>query len=56
MHDPDGDGGATLRACSRCMRVHYCSAEHQKEDWPRHKRAECKDKPKADELASGGAE
>ena len=28
-------------ACSRCSKAHYCNAEHQTADWPRHK-GECK--------------
>jgi hypothetical protein len=47
VHDPDVPGGATLRACARCKRVHYCGAEHQRADWARHKAAECKAKPEA---------
>jgi len=30
-----------LFLCARCESIRYCSAEHQKEDWPRHK-ANCK--------------
>ena len=29
--------GNSLRSCSRCMSVHYCSTECQKSDWARHK-------------------
>jgi hypothetical protein len=29
---------AALRKCSACKRVAYCSAEHQRADWARHKR------------------
>ena len=29
--------GKSLRRCSRCMRVHYCSVECQTKDWARHK-------------------
>ena len=57
LHDPDVAGGATLRACARCKRVHYCSVEHQRADWPRHKRAECEEKAEtAQGQAAGSAE
>lgn len=28
---------APLRVCSGCRSVYYCSPEHQKQDWPKHK-------------------
>lgn len=43
-HNPDVPGGAVLRHCARCKRVHYCSEEHQRADWSRHKKTECLDK------------
>jgi len=47
-HDPDAAGGAKLRVCSRCSRVHYCSETHQRGDWKRHKAAcDPKTTPKA---------
>ena len=33
--------GGSLQRCSRCTMVCYCSVEHQKADWKRHKK-ECK--------------
>ena len=30
--------GAKLRVCSACLGAAYCSVEHQRADWPRHKR------------------
>lgn len=30
-----------LQMCAGCRKVHYCSVEHQKANWPTHKR-ECK--------------
>ena len=27
----------TMRGCSRCRRVWYCDAAHQRDDWPRHR-------------------
>eukprot|EP01116_Phalansterium_solitarium_P006920 TRINITY_DN19352_c0_g1_i1.p2 TRINITY_DN19352_c0_g1~~TRINITY_DN19352_c0_g1_i1.p2 ORF type:complete len:482 (+),score=149.80 TRINITY_DN19352_c0_g1_i1:51-1496(+) len=35
-------GGKADLQCGRCKSVYYCSADHQKKDWKRHK-AECKD-------------
>ncbi len=29
--------GSKLLICSRCRKVHYCSKEHQKEHWKKHK-------------------
>jgi hypothetical protein len=29
-----------FKCCSRCRNVFYCSQEHQREDWPRHRRAD----------------
>jgi hypothetical protein len=31
-----------LKKCAKCQSVWYCSKEHQKEDWGRHKISECK--------------
>lgn len=30
----------THRRCSRCLNIYYCSTEHQRQDWKRHK-SEC---------------
>ncbi|EKJ78693.1 hypothetical protein FPSE_01181 [Fusarium pseudograminearum CS3096] len=38
---PENEEGVTLKKCSRCQRVKYCSGECQKKDWKKH-RAECK--------------
>lgn len=38
------DDKEKLLACSRCRSVWYCSKEHQKADWKRHK-VECKPHP-----------
>ncbi|KAF5673183.1 hypothetical protein FHETE_3476 [Fusarium heterosporum] len=37
---PEGQAGVTLKKCSRCQKVKYCSGECQKKDWKKH-RAEC---------------
>ncbi|KAI6748349.1 hypothetical protein HG530_015629 [Fusarium avenaceum] len=37
---PEGQVGVTLKKCSRCQKVKYCSGECQKKDWKKH-RAEC---------------
>ncbi|KAF5642645.1 uncharacterized protein FTJAE_3533 [Fusarium tjaetaba] len=37
---PEDQAGVTLKKCSRCQRVKYCSGECQKRDWKKH-RAEC---------------
>ncbi|KAI5480479.1 hypothetical protein MNV49_000632 [Pseudohyphozyma bogoriensis] len=29
----------TLKVCSKCKGVRYCSEEHQKQDWPTHKKS-----------------
>ncbi|KAL7411660.1 hypothetical protein BDY24DRAFT_395632 [Mrakia frigida] len=29
--------GNEMEACSRCLTVRYCSREHQRLDWKRHK-------------------
>jgi hypothetical protein len=36
-----------FKLCARCRRAAYCSAAHQREDWRRHKRAECSGAPGA---------
>ena len=33
----------SFKTCGRCHLAMYCSKEHQREDWPRHKK-ECKAK------------
>ena len=35
----------SFKTCGRCRLAMYCSKEHQREDWPRHKK-ECKAKAK----------
>ncbi|KAJ1426285.1 hypothetical protein B484DRAFT_397628 [Ochromonadaceae sp. CCMP2298] len=30
--------GAGLQMCGACMQVYYCTKEHQKLDWKRHKK------------------
>ena len=39
---------ATKR-CSRCKVTWYCSVEHQKQDWKRHKKVTCNDAVQADQ-------
>jgi len=34
-----------FKCCSRCRSVFYCSQEHQREDWPRHRAADRCTKP-----------
>ena len=29
------------KRCSRCQLTWYCSVEHQKSDWKRHKKSDC---------------
>jgi cytohesin len=36
-----GCSSKRVKACSKCMKVRYCSAECQKQDWKEHKK-ECK--------------
>ncbi|KAJ7233227.1 hypothetical protein C8J57DRAFT_1480398, partial [Mycena rebaudengoi] len=31
-------GRATSLWCSRCQAIFYCSPEHLRDDWPRHRR------------------
>ncbi|KAF8991943.1 hypothetical protein BDQ17DRAFT_1188267, partial [Cyathus striatus] len=35
------EGNPTLKICTGCRKVRYCSEECQKTDWKRHKK-ECK--------------
>ncbi len=39
------DSTKDLKLCGHCGKIYYCSPEHQKEDWPRHKRV-CIPNPK----------
>lgn len=36
----------TNRRCARCLHVYYCSTEHQRQDWKRHKTECAPKKPK----------
>lgn len=36
--DKDGKSGAKMLCCSRCKDIYYCSRDHQKSDWKRHKK------------------
>lgn len=36
--------------CSRCKLTWYCSTEHQKQDWKRHKTSVCDDAYQADQY------
>jgi hypothetical protein len=40
-HLSKSDGGEQLRACSRCMKIEYCSKKCQYNDWKRHKKECC---------------
>jgi hypothetical protein len=33
----------TLMKCGRCLKTFYCSQDHQRLDWSRHKRSDCLD-------------
>jgi len=44
-------GVQTKTACSSCHSVHYCSKEHQKEHWPKHKEV-CKMLRKSQQMNS----
>jgi MYND finger len=37
------------KKCSRCQTTWYCSVEHQKQDWKRHKKTVCNDAFQADQ-------
>jgi len=37
------DGGVRLKVCKACMQVRYCSADCQKNHWPKHKK-DCKER------------
>lgn len=37
------------KKCSRCKSTWYCSVEHQKQDWKRHKKLVCNDTFQADQ-------
>ena len=41
--------GMALKTCGLCREVHYCSPEHQRQDWPLHKQT-CKGR-----AAKGGS-
>jgi hypothetical protein len=34
-----------FKRCGRCDAAKYCCVAHQREDWPRHKHADCTPKP-----------
>jgi hypothetical protein len=42
---------SAFKRCSRCNTAKYCCAAHQRDDWPRHKHADCTPKAPADEAA-----
>jgi MYND finger len=42
-------GEEATKRCSRCKITWYCSVEHQKQDWKRHKKAVCNDAFQADQ-------
>ncbi|CAB9514118.1 expressed unknown protein [Seminavis robusta] len=42
-------GAPATKRCSRCKLAWYCSPEHQKQDWKRHKRTACDDAFQADQ-------
>ena len=42
-------GAPATKRCSRCKITWYCSVEHQKQDWKRHKKATCNDAYQADQ-------
>lgn len=41
---PTRSDGKGLLRCSRCKSTHYCCSQHQRDDWPRHKKT-CKKPP-----------
>ena len=49
LRDRDGRIITWTKRCSRCRVTWYCSVEHQKEDWKRHKKATCNDAFQADQ-------
>jgi aspartokinase len=42
-------GAAATKRCARCQLTWYCSVDHQKQDWKRHKRATCNDAVQTDQ-------
>ena len=46
---PSAAAGTTLKRCSRCNAISYCSVEHQRKHWKRHK-------PLCNYLAAAAAE
>ena len=42
-------GQPATKKCARCKVTFYCSPEHQKQDWKRHKRTTCNDAFQADQ-------
>ena len=42
-------GAVATKRCARCKVTWYCSVEHQKQDWKRHKKVTCNDAVAADQ-------